>query len=117
MDPGQAFADKIRGWRWWARATGLILRGTTWRVALPIALVVGTALVLVNLRAELASGDADAATALRLVGNYAIPYLVSSIGYFSASTRVRRSRWLTPSMAGRSRCVVSGGESVATVRA
>ena len=34
-----------------------------------------------------ASGDADAATVLRLVANYAIPYLVSSIGYLSASTR------------------------------
>jgi hypothetical protein len=87
MDPGQAFVDNIRGWRRCVRATGLILRGNTWRVALPIALVVGTALVLVNLGAELASGDADTGTVLRLVANYAIPYLVSSIGYLSASTR------------------------------
>lgn len=76
-----------RGWRWWSHAIGMVLRGTTWRVALPIALVVGTTLGLVNQGAELASGNADAATALRLVANYAIPYLVSSIGYLSAPTR------------------------------
>ncbi|MDQ3095363.1 MAG: hypothetical protein M3Q82_05320 [Actinomycetota bacterium] len=65
----------------------------------------------------MAFGDADAATALRLVADYAIPYLVSGIGYLSASTRDAAAPRLTPPMAGRSRCMVSGGESVATVRA
>ena len=75
-----------RGWRRWLRLAGLILRGQTWRVALPIALVVGTALALVNLGADLISGEADAATALRLAANYAIPYIVASVGYLSAHT-------------------------------
>lgn len=53
-------------------------------MALPIALVVGTALVGVNMWEELASGTAEPAMVLRLVANYAIPYLVSSIGYLKA---------------------------------
>ena len=86
-DPMYARGPGARGWRWWIHAIGMVLRGTTWRVALPIALVVGTILGLVNQGAELASGNADTATAVRLVANYAIPYLVSSIGYLSALTR------------------------------
>ena len=82
-DPAPAHSAS-QGWRWWARAAGLILSGRTWRVALPIALVVGTALALVNQGAELLAGEADAATALRLVANFAIPYTVSSVGYLSA---------------------------------
>lgn len=84
---GGRIGPRSRGWRWWTRAAGLILRGTTLQVALPIALVVGTVLVGVNMGAELAAGEADEATALRILANYAIPYLVSSIGYLSASTR------------------------------
>jgi len=83
--PDPASADSAsRGWRWWARAAVLTLRGTTWRVALPIALVVGTGLALVNQGAELIAGEADATTALRMAANYAIPYIVSSVGYLSA---------------------------------
>ena len=62
-------------------------------MALPIALVVGTGLALVNQGAELISGRADAATALRLVANYAIPYVVSSVGYL----RARRDDAAAPS--------------------
>lgn len=87
MTPLPAPPDiSAHGWRWWTRAAGLILHGTTWRVALPIALVVGTTLALVNQGAELISGDADAATVLRLIANDAIPYIVSSAGYLSART-------------------------------
>ena len=70
-------------WRRWVRAAGLILRGRTWRVALPIALVVGTALSLVNEGAELVAGVVDADTAFRLVANYSIPYVVSSVSQLS----------------------------------
>ncbi len=103
MDPEQASGEDIRGWQWCAHATGLILRGTTWRVALPIALVVGTTLVLVNQEAVMASGNADTATGLRLVANYAIPYVVSSVGFLSAGTRVAAASTLLPGgRAGRS---------------
>ena len=49
--------------------------------------MVGAILRLLNQGAELASGNADTATALRLVVNCAIPYLVSSIGCLGAPTR------------------------------
>jgi hypothetical protein len=76
----------------WGRATWLILRGATWRVALPVALVVGTLLAAVNQGSELIAGDADAATLVRMAANYAIPYVVSSVGYLSAQTGPTESR-------------------------
>ena len=72
------------GWSSWTRAAWLMLRGSTWRVALPVALVVGTVLAGVNQGAELIAGEADTATALRMAANYAIPYVVSSVGFLSA---------------------------------
>ena len=78
-------------------------RGTQGRRRRRVALVVGAILRLLNQGAELASGNADTATALRLVLNCAIPYLVSSI--------------LTPSTAERDTRRVNDVESVVTVRA
>jgi hypothetical protein len=66
-----------------AHATWLILRGATWRVALPVALVVGTVLAAVNQGADLINGDADGGTAARTAANFQIPYVVSSVGYLS----------------------------------
>lgn len=70
----------------WSRWVWPILSGKTRRVALPIALVVGTILLVVNQGADLLTGEVDAATLLRVVGNYAIPYVVSSVGYLNALT-------------------------------
>lgn len=67
------------------RAVWLILRGATWRVALPVALVVGTVLALVNQGADLFRGNVDAGDGVRIVANFLIPYLVSSVGYLSGS--------------------------------
>jgi len=72
----------------WLRATWLILRGTTWRVALPVALVVGTVLAVVNQGSEILAGDVRASTLLRMAANYAIPYVVSSVGYLSAHSEL-----------------------------
>lgn len=52
-----------------------------------IAAIVGTLLTLVNQGDVLMSGGVDAATAARMAANYAIPYVVSSVG-FLASYRV-----------------------------
>ena len=70
-----------------AHVAWLILRGTTWRVATPVALVVGTVLAVVNQGAELVGGDADGLTAARIGANFLIPYVVASVGYLSGSTR------------------------------
>lgn len=56
-------------------------------MALPISLVVGTARVLAAMERSWPPATPTKATVLRLVANHAIPYLVSSIGYLSASTR------------------------------
>jgi hypothetical protein len=67
----------------WSRWGWPILSGRTRQVALPIALVVGTILLAVNQGAELVAGDADLATVLRALANYAIPYVVSSVGFLN----------------------------------
>lgn len=57
------------------------------RPAARIALIVGTLLTLVNQGGVLMSGDVDRMTIMRVAANYAIPYVVSSIGLL-ASYRV-----------------------------
>jgi len=77
------------GWSTWPQAAALVLTGATFRTAFPVALVVGTILCAVNQGSTLLAGDVDTPTALRIVANYAIPYLVSSLGFLSAY-RTRR---------------------------
>lgn len=80
-------APDIR-WSTPAEATLLICRGATFNPAARISLIVGTLLTLVNQATVLASGELGPATWARVVANYAIPYVVSSIGFLSAH-RVR----------------------------
>lgn len=68
----------------------LCLRGATTRTAAPVALVVGTVLSLVNQGHLVFAGTADAATWIRVVVNYLVPFLVASTGFLSAR-RVRPS--------------------------
>jgi len=72
------------GWSTWPQAAGLLLTGATFRTAFPVALVVGTLLCAVNQGSALVDGSIDLVTALRMVANYAIPYLVASVGFLSA---------------------------------
>jgi low temperature requirement protein LtrA len=60
-----------------------ILTGQTRRVALPIALVVGTILLAVNQSAALATRAIYAVLVVRILANYAVPYVVSSIGFLN----------------------------------
>ncbi|KUO14345.1 hypothetical protein AQJ91_47390 [Streptomyces dysideae] len=57
----------------------------------PIAILVGTLLSLVNQGTVIASGDATAATWWRVLFNYLVPFCVSSAGFFSC----RRAAWRT----------------------
>lgn len=68
-----------------------ILSGQTRRVALPVAIVVGTILLAVNQGSRLLAGDVDLVTVLRALANYAIPYVVSSIGYLKAPSGPKHS--------------------------
>ena len=70
-------------WSTPTQAARLILRGTTFRTAARIALLVGTTLTLVNQGTVLAAGHLTPAIVLRVLANYLIPYIVSSIGYLA----------------------------------
>ena len=61
----------------------LILRGVTFPTASRVSLVVGTLLTAVNQATVLLHGDATAVTTVRIAFNYAIPYVVASIGYLA----------------------------------
>lgn len=78
-------------WTTWIGALRLIVTGRTRRPALRVALIVGTMLSAVNQGSVLVNGHTTAVTWLRIVANYVIPYVVSSIGLLSAH-RVRRDR-------------------------
>lgn len=71
-------------WSTWPEAVRLFVTGRTRRPALVVCLVVGTLLTVVHQGPTLAAGDIGGATLARVAFNYALPYLVSSIGVLSA---------------------------------
>ncbi|MBT2452292.1 nitrate/nitrite transporter NrtS [Streptomyces sp. ISL-43] len=56
---------------------------------IPISLVVGTLLSLVNQGSVLFAGTATAVTWIRVAVNYAVPFCVSSAGFYGS----RRAMW------------------------
>jgi hypothetical protein len=70
----------LRPWSRPHEALHLLVSGATARTCLPIALVVGTILSLVNQGDVVVQGMAGAAVAAKVVANYAIPFLTSSTG-------------------------------------
>ncbi|MDQ3987292.1 MAG: nitrate/nitrite transporter NrtS [Actinomycetota bacterium] len=58
----------------------------------PIALVIGTLLSLVNQGSVIFGGDATAVTWVRVSVNFIVPFCVSSAGYFSS----QRALWRNP---------------------
>ncbi len=76
--------DTVTTWTRPGEAIGLVLRGHTARTAVPVAAIVGTVLSVVNQGAVVTGGDATAGTWLRIAVNYAVPFVVASVGYLSA---------------------------------
>jgi hypothetical protein len=75
----------------WSRpseAVKLLLRGRTAGTAGPTSAVVGTVLSTVNQGHVILAGHATSLTWVQVVVNYAVPYIVASVGYLSAR-RVR----------------------------
>lgn len=67
----------------WSRprdALRLLLSGATARACLPVALVVGTILSLVNQGDVVAQGMTDVTVVAKVLANYTIPFLTSSLG-------------------------------------
>ncbi len=54
------------------------------RRTVAIALIVGTLLTLINLGDRLSAGDLDTVTLGRIAADYAVPWVVSSVGYIAA---------------------------------
>ncbi len=73
----------LPGLRPWSRpreALGLLLSGATARTCLPVALVVGTVLSLVNQADVVLQGMGGTGVVLKVMANYTIPFLTSSTG-------------------------------------
>lgn len=71
----------------WTRpreAVGLFFRGATARAAWPTAVVVGTVLSAANQGNVLVSGEVGVQALLRVAFNYAVPFVVASLGFLSA---------------------------------
>lgn len=84
----QQSADGDRlAWSTWPQACWLIACGRTRRPALRVALVVGTLLSLINQSDAIVHGSFSAELVLRIAANFAIPYVVSSIGFLNAYRR------------------------------
>ncbi len=71
----------------------LVARGYTFRTGVVVSSVVGTLLSAVNEGSVIASGHPSISTWVRVATNYAVPFVVASIGYltpFRSSTRSGR---------------------------
>ncbi len=86
MAPPEEVADPL-AWSTWPQAGWLIARGRTRRPAFRVALVVGTLLTVVNQADVLLPGSFSVELVARIVANFLIPYVVSSIGFLSAHRR------------------------------
>lgn len=71
-------------WTTARQATRLILIGATAHVSIKVALVVGTILSAANQGAALVNGSATWVTWTRVLVNFLVPYLVSSVGYLAS---------------------------------
>jgi fatty-acid desaturase len=74
-------------WSNLAEACAMVARGRTARTALPVALVVGTVLSLVNEGDAVFQGRFTVSVVVRVITNYVVPYCVASFGYLAASRR------------------------------
>jgi hypothetical protein len=71
---------RLRPWTQPGEALCLLLTGATARTCLPVALIVGTVLSVVNQADVIAQGMTGVAVAAKVAANYAIPFLTSSTG-------------------------------------
>jgi hypothetical protein len=75
-------------------AAMLVARGRTARRALLVAAIVGTVLSLVNQAQTVLSGTSTTGAWVRVAVNYAVPFIVASMGYLSGRRTISDStRW------------------------
>ncbi len=83
MAPSRPSDRTDLAWSHRREAVRLIVTGATFHTASRVAVVVGTLLTVVNQASVILGGEATWVTAVRLVFNYLIPYVVASIGYLA----------------------------------
>jgi hypothetical protein len=87
MAPDQDPVADDLAWATRREAVALIGRGATFRTASRISLVVGSLLTVVNQAGVLVNGDQTTLTWVRIGFNYAIPYVVASLGFLAPFRR------------------------------
>jgi len=74
-------------WSGLRAGAGMMLRRSTLRKTIAIALVVGTILSTINQGYLIWGGRATYVTWIRVVANYVVPFCVSSTGFLTATHR------------------------------
>jgi hypothetical protein len=72
-------------WSTYRQALVLCLQRSTLRRTIPVALIVGAMLTGINLGGEFLNGDATPAMWVRAGLNFIVPFVVSTIGFLSAT--------------------------------
>ena len=83
MAPSRPSDPTDLAWSHRRDAVRLIVTGATFHTASRVAAVVGTLLTVVNQAGIILGGEATWVTAIRVMFNYLIPYVVASIGYLA----------------------------------
>lgn len=88
---GGASIPAVNAQRWSTarEALAVCFLRTTLRKTVPIALVVGTILSLINQAGVIFGGNATGTTWIRVGANFLVPFCVSSTGFLSATRRHR----------------------------
>lgn len=81
-------AAPTQTWSTPLEAIRIVFLRTTLRRTIPIALVVGTVLSLINQAGVVFGGEATLVTWVRVGANYLVPFCVSSAGFLSATRRI-----------------------------
>jgi len=83
MAPSRPSDRTDLAWSHRGDAVRLVLTGATFPTASRVAAIVGTLLNVVNQAEVILRGETTWVTAVRVVFNYLIPYVVASIGYLA----------------------------------
>jgi hypothetical protein len=83
-------------WSTVGEALALVSSGPILRRSIIVALVVGTLLSVINQLGVITAGSATGATWVRIAANYAIPFVVSSIGALSVLKSAEPGELPTP---------------------